>query len=415
MSIQGTQYEKTTGVNKVTKTLKLPLLTLNAVKAEEFSRLEALNTALANRILALPAEQKHSLSSKAFPDLELGSAWVNQTIRNVKASKKAKAFKSLPLETNNQNWSLHKVGETWSVSFNLIRGTRNRVPLSVHASSHVETLEKLLSGKAKAGSLKLWKSRKGTWYACLSVTWDVPVPEETDRWVGVDRGQNIPLVAATPDGPIVFWSVPWIRHTRRVYAVRRAKLQKRGKHKAVKKLENKEARTIQYVNHCLSKDLVSLAVRCNAGIRLEDLTGIRNAPQRMSTKSDAGLNRDAWPFYQLERFISYKAACAGVRVEKVPAAYTTQTCHSCGALNKRKKSLYVCTRCGHRAHADGQAGQNIRDYGTGRFCPLILEASKGGPNDVALNEVRHTAAAKSAAGRELEPPEAEKAFGIRFL
>ena len=377
------------GTNKITKALKLPLLNLNVVKAEEFLRFEVLNTTLANRILALSDEQKRSLSSKDFSDLELGSSWVNQTIRNVQASEKTKAFKSLPLETNNQNWSLHKVGETWSVSFNLIRGTRNRVPVNVHASSHVQILEKILNGEVKAGSFKLWRSRKGTWYVCISVTWDVPVADNADRWVGCDRGQNIPLVAATPDGPIIFYQARKIRHIRRVYAARRAMLQKLGKTRAVKKLENKEARIVKHINHCLSKDLVALAVRCNAGIRLEDLSGIRNATQRRSAKSDAGLNRDAWPFYQLERFIQYKASSAGVRVQKVPAAYTTQACNHCGALNKRKKHSYVCSRCGHKAHADGNASQNVRDAETGRFCLLVLEAPEGGCYDGALNEVRN--------------------------
>jgi len=241
------QEEK--GTHSVTKTLKLPLLNLNGVKAEEFSRFEALNTELANKILSLPECERRDLSSKDFSDLAFGSSWVNQTIRNVQGTKTAKAFKSLPLETNNQNWALHKVGTTGSVSFNLIRGTRNRVPLTVHASSHVHTLEKILSGEAKAGSLKLWCSRKGTWYVCLSVTWDVPVTENANRWAGCDRGQNILLVAATSDGPIVFYPVREIQHTRRVYAKRRARLQAQGKTRAVKKLENKEARIIQHVNH----------------------------------------------------------------------------------------------------------------------------------------------------------------------
>lgn len=383
-----TQEKTNPGTNKITKTLKLSLLSLNAVKAEEFSRFETLNTALANNILALSDEQKHSLSSKDFSDFKLGSAWVNQTIRNVQSSKRTKSFKSMPLETNNQNWSLHKVGETWSVSFNLIRGTRNRVPVNVHVSSHVQTLEKILNGEAKAGSLKLWRSRKGTWHVCISVTWDVPVTDNADRWVGCDRGQNIPLVAATPDGPIIFYQARKIRHIRRVYATRRTKLQKLGKTRAVKKLENKEARIVKHINHCISKDLVALAVRCNAGIRLEDLSGIRSAQQRRRTKSDAGLNRDAWPFYQLENFIKYKAAISGILVQKVPAAYTTQACNPCGALNKRKKHAYVCTRCGHKAHADGNASQNVRDAETGRFCLLVLEAPEGGCYDGALNEVR---------------------------
>ena len=381
------QAEEKNNFRTVAKTLKLPLLKLNAVKAREFSFFEFLNTDIANKILSFSDSQKRELSSKDFSDSPLGSSWTNQTIRNVLSSK-AKSFKSLPLETNNQNWSLHKVGETWSVSFNLIRGTRNRVPVNVHVSSHVQTLEKILNGEAQAGSLKLWRSRKGTWYVCISVTWDVPVADNADRWVGCDRGQNIPLVAATPDGPIIFYQARKIRHIRRVYAVRRTKLQKLGKTRAVKKLENKESRIVNHINHCLSKDLVALAVRCNAGIRLEDLSGIRNTLQKRSTKSDAGLNRDTWPFYQLERFIKYKASSAGVRVQKVPAAYTTQTCHPCGALNKRKKHSYVCTRCGHKAHADGNASQNVRDAETGRFCLLVLKAPEGGCYDGALNEVR---------------------------
>ena len=198
------QAEEKNNFRTVAKTLKLPLLKLNAVKAREFSFFEFLNTDIANKILSFSDSQKRELSSKDFSDSPLGSSWTNQTIRNVLSSK-AKSFKSLPLETNNQNWSLHKVGDTWSVSFNLIRGTRNRVPVKVHVSSHVQTLEKILNGEAQAGSLKLWRSRKGTWYVCISVTWDVPVADNADRWVGCDRGQNIPLVAATPDGPIIFY------------------------------------------------------------------------------------------------------------------------------------------------------------------------------------------------------------------
>ena len=389
------QRKEENGFRTVTKTLKLPLLDLNKVKAREFSFFESLNTELANKILSFPASKKRTLSSKDFSDYELGSSWTNQTIRNVLASK-AKLFKSLPLETNNQNWSLHKVGETWSVSFNLIRGTRNRVPVTVHASCHVQTLERLLNGEAKAGSLKLWRSRKGTWHVCISVSWDVPVTENAGRWVGCDRGQNIPLVAATPDGPIIFYQARKIRHTRRVYASRRAKLQKLGKIRAVKKLENKEARIVKHINHCIAKDLVALAVRCEAGIRLEDLSGIRSAPQRRRAKSDAGLNRDSWPFYQLESFIQYKAASAGVRVQKVPAAYTTQTCNHCGARHKRNKHLYVCTRCGHKAHADGNASQNVRDAETGRFCLLVLKAPEGGHYDGAPNEVQGLTASGQA-------------------
>ena len=139
----------------VTLTLKLPFLDLNAVKAEEFERLQALNTTVANEILKMPHEVRRKLTTKDFGHVEIGSAWMNQTIRNVNAKKKAKAFRLMPLETNNQNWTLHKVGDTYSVGFGLLRGVKKRVPLAVHQSKHGEVLERILSGEAKRGTLRL--------------------------------------------------------------------------------------------------------------------------------------------------------------------------------------------------------------------------------------------------------------------
>jgi IS605 OrfB family transposase len=101
------------------------------------------------------------------------------------------------------------------------------------------------------------------------------------------------------------------------------------------------------------KDIVSLDKRQGAGIRLEDLSGIRqSARQHKARKADAGENRDDWPFYQLEQFMGYKARLAGGLVEKVPAAYTSQNCHACGRINRRDKHAYRCERCGRQAHAD---------------------------------------------------------------
>lgn len=84
--------------------------------------MQALNTALANEVLAKPKKERKALTTAAFRDVELGSAWVNQTLRTANAKTKVKHFRFLPLETNNQNWSLHKVGTTYSVGFGLLPG-----------------------------------------------------------------------------------------------------------------------------------------------------------------------------------------------------------------------------------------------------------------------------------------------------
>src|SRR5262245_53738985 len=147
-----------------TKTLKLPFLRLNRAKAEEFVRLQTLNTAVANDILAMPKAQRRALTSMSFAHIAIGAAWINQTIRNANAHTKVKQFRCLPLETNNQNWTLHKVGETFSVAFGLLRGIKKRVPLAVHQAAHRQWLNAVLDGSAKAGSLKLWRSQKGIWH-----------------------------------------------------------------------------------------------------------------------------------------------------------------------------------------------------------------------------------------------------------
>lgn len=117
-----------------TLTLKLPFLRLNQAKAWEFLRLQQLNTRIANQLLSISKGERTKLTSKDFNHIEIGSAWINQTIRNTNAATVVKQFKVLPLETNNQNWSLHKVGNTYSIGFGLLRGIKKRVPLEIHQS-----------------------------------------------------------------------------------------------------------------------------------------------------------------------------------------------------------------------------------------------------------------------------------------
>lgn len=380
-----------------TLTLKLPFLRLNAVKAAELARLAAANVVVANRILALPKEARKKLTTAAFRDVALGSAWMNQTIRNANAATTVQAFKQLPLETTNQNWTLHHVGATYSISFGLLRGVKKRVPLAVHAASHATVLDDIQAGTAKQGSLKLWQSKRGQWYAVLSVTIAVPDTQETSRFIGLDRGQRHLAVGATPAGRAQFWSYKRLRHRRRHYARLRRKLHAAGKHQTVKRLEQRESRMVRHINHCVAKDVVRWARTNRCGIRLEQLAGIRRAPQPQPLKRDAGHNRDFWPYDDLETKIRYKAARVGVAVETIPAPYTSQTCNHCGAIGKRNKEMFSCQRCGYQGHADHNAARNIGSW-VGAMCHLPFEIASGGLHGPAPNRVRNRGSGQPLSG-----------------
>ena len=359
-------------MSKLTLTLKLPFSRLNACKAAEFERLTLLNTQVANTLLKVDTSVRRKYTSKDFHHIEIGSMWINQTIRNTCAQTQVKKFKRLPIEVNNQGYSVSRQGDLFTVSLSLYRGQKKRIPLTVHSASHQETLEKMINGDASSGSLKISQSRKGIWYALISVSMDVPEPGLVNGWIGVDRGQNNIAVAALPHSFGKFWSGKQVKSFRRKYQKLRQKLQSAQKLRKIKDIERRERRIMTHINHMISKQLVQLAQDYNMGLRFEDLSGIRQTSfQRRKTKSDASKNRDQWAFYQLELFTRYKAMKAGVPVESVPAPYTSKSDHRHGVIGKRVKHTFTGVD-GYTCNADWNASQNIGQW-LGFSCPLNLQ------------------------------------------
>lgn len=106
---------------------------------------------------------------------------------------------------------------------------------------------------------------------------------------------------------------------------------------------------------CLERGWSIIAKAGASKIVMENLTRIRNrikAGKRMRAR----LHRWAWR--QLQTFVEYKAKTAGIAVEYVNPAYTSQTCSACGNLGKRIKHRFECS-CGLRAHADLNASRNL--------------------------------------------------------
>ncbi len=199
---------------------------------------------------------------------------------------------------------------------------------------------------------------KGVFY--LLAVCDVPEPDEQqiDGVLGVDVG--IANLATDSDGER--YSGRPIERKRRWYAKVRRRLQQRGSLSAkrhLRKLAGRQRRFQQDTNHCISKRLVQKAKDTQRAIALEDLTHIRT---RTTVRKSERARHSNWAFAQMRQFISYKARLAGVPVEVVDPAYTSQRCSACGHTERRNRTgqaVFWCVACGYTAHADCNAARNI--------------------------------------------------------
>jgi putative transposase len=209
----------------------------------------------------------------------------------------------------------------------------------------------------------IYNKQKDCFY--LLAVCDIPDPdaEQIDDFLGVDLGEK--NIATTSDGEIQTSEA--IERNRLNHQRMRNELQRKGtksSRRKLKQLRGKQRRFQTDINHQISKRLIAEAKRTKRGIALEDLTHIR---QRTRVKGkEQRAKRSNWrvPFgrAQLRVFIEYKAQMAGIPVEVVDPAYTSQRCFACGhieAANRKSQGEFLCCSCGHTAHADVNAAKNI--------------------------------------------------------
>ncbi|MFN3334386.1 MAG: RNA-guided endonuclease InsQ/TnpB family protein [Caldilinea sp.] len=262
--------------------------------------------------------------------------------------------------------SVHFDARTYTIKGDALSLTtlQGRIRVGMRLGEHQRRI--LQSGKPKEAELVL---RDGRWYFNLVVESADAAPIASGPVMGVDVGEN--NLAAISLGKV--FGGGKLRHERDRYLALRRRLQSNGSQSAKQKLRQvsgKEARRMKHINHETSKAIVEAARAAGvARIVMEDLTHIRariKAGKRMRTR----LHR--WAFRQLQAFIEYKAKAAGIEVEYVDAAYTSQTCSCCGGLGQRSKHRFECPHCGLRAHSDLNASRNLARIGSGAPLPRAV-------------------------------------------
>ena len=118
-----------------------------------------------------------------------------------------------------------------------------------------------------------------------------------------------------------------------------------------------QKRRTRDIEHKVSRAVVDIAVDQQTGtLALGDVRDVADG-KRLKAKSQQKIGN--WGHGQLRQQIEYKAAAAGITVELVDEAYSSQTCPECRHRHKPKGRLYRCPACGFVAHRDAVGAVNL--------------------------------------------------------
>ena len=250
---------------------------------------------------------------------------------------------------NNQNFKIKNNHIEFPV---LINDKSKRISIRTSMTDN----QKLIFANAKLGTMRIvYKGNK----IVAQIIYEVAEPEYIDdgNVMGIDLGIKCPAVSYTSDGNVKFYgNGRKNKYMRRHYKYLRKKLGKAKKSDAIKRISNKEQRIMKDIDHKISHDIVKTAVSHDVKvIKLERLTNIRSTT-RTSRKNNHSLH--IWSFYRLAQFIEYKAKLAGIKVEYLNPAYTSQKCPVCGNVHHANDRNYTCS-CGFHIHRDLLGAMNI--------------------------------------------------------
>ena len=317
-----------------------------------------------------------SISKLTTADVKvnLPSALCNQSIRDAKsivkkynkACKKVKevneikeikvpVLKKLCCYINNQNFKIQDNYISFPV---LINGKSKRIFVKTKMTDR----QKLILSSHKLGTMRIVVKNKNTLVAQLVYEIDEideinGIKKENKNVMGIDLGIKCPAVSYCTDGSVKFYgNGKKNKYMRRHYANLRKWFQKAKKPTVVKRIKNKEQRVMKDIDHKISREIVNTAKKHKAKvIKLERLENIRSTT-RTSRKNNPSLH--TWSFYRLAQYIEYKAKLAGIEVEYVNPAYTSQRCPQCGNIHHAKDRKYIC-ECGYHTHRDLLGAINI--------------------------------------------------------
>ncbi|ABD03758.1 ISSoc1, transposase [Synechococcus sp. JA-2-3B'a(2-13)] len=316
-----------------------------------------------------------------------------QVCRRLAGARKVARQKNRPVKAFKRGFATYDARifsfreKDWTVSLTTVEG-RERFELAIGRYQR----ERLAGSNPKSATLV--KRKDGSYSIQICVETEPCPPQRTGRVLGVDLGRTD--IAHTSEGDN--WNGQQLNRIRDHYSKLRAALQRKASkgtrssrrrcRQLLQRLSGKERRFQAWVNHRISKAIVSRAKATNSAIALEDLTGIRERVNQQPRSKAERRRANSWAFYQLRQFLEYKARVAGVSLILVPPAYTSQTCHRCLHIHSEQGKSYrsgksfKCGHCGWEGDADLNGANVIallgavvnQPRGSGLFCSLVEQS-----------------------------------------
>jgi len=311
----------------------------------------------------LPSQLAISSRTKATESLKM---CLNRKRKNKKVRKPSSKLCSIRLDKNSFNIWVDKN----RISILTVDGRKkyNNIKIPQYFQQYMSW---------KRGSADLF-IRKNKVFLNITFSKEIEDPQinSTPYIIGVDRG--IINIAVSSNNK--FYKGAHVNKVCNKYNYLRKKLQQCGSCSAkrhLRKLSKKENCFRRDVDHCISKEIVTLLPE-NSIIVLEDLKYIRQRTKSWSKDLNRKLN--SWTFYQLEQFLTYKAQMKRILIERVSAYYTSQKCSSCGFThkdNRLNQPTFKCQKCNFQLNADLNASRVIE---------LNYRDSKSYPKRLSVNE-----------------------------
>jgi putative transposase len=278
-------------------------------------------------------------------------------------------------KSNGHNWNLvtFKLPQydlVWNRDYSLNQNlfSVNTLDGRLRVKFEKKAMKRYFDGTWKFGTAKL-VHKSGKWFLHIPMTKAFAELDlaDTNNIVGIDLGINFLATTYDSQGKTIFYSGRTVKHKRAQQKAVRKQLQQKqtaSARKRMKETGSRENRYVTGINHQITKALVEQFPKGTCFV-LEDLTGVRNATEKVRTK-DRYVSV-SWAFYQFRTMLTYKAQLNGQCVLVVNPKYTSQTCPKCGHVEKENRNkrthTFCCKNCQYTSNDDRIGAMNLHRKG----------------------------------------------------